>query len=149
MEEAKILFIIAVLFVVICAIILFSMMMKTLTFISETIQRLQTLKEKEFLYNIDMSEENNFKMLDAMIEDSLTRYRISYLEYNDELYISDEDQKKMITWIMKDILQNMSPVYYDRLKYIYNKNKLEDIICNKVTMSVLGYTISVNGNLKK
>lgn len=144
----------AILIAILAEIIVFGIVvtvifLKVLTTTSEAIKKIQILKEREFLYSIDTSEEENFKMLDSLIEDSLSRYRISYLEYNDELYISEEDQNKMITWIMRDILSNMSPVYYDRLKYIYNKSKLEDVIYNKVTMAVLGYTISINGNMKE
>lgn len=135
--------------IIVFGIVVTVIFLKVLTTTSEAIKKIQILKEREFLYSIDTSEEENFKMLDSLIEDSLNRYRISYLEYNDELYISEEDQNKMITWIMRDILSNMSPVYYDRLKYVYNKSKLEDVIYNKVTMAVLGYTISINGNMKE
>lgn len=135
--------------IIVFGIVVTVIFLKVLTTTSEAIKKIQILKEREFLYSIDTSEEENFKMLDSLIEDSLNRYRISYLEYNDELYISEEDQNKMITWIMRDILSNMSPVYYDRLKYVYNKSKLEDVIYNKVTMAVLGYTITINGNMKE
>lgn len=149
MEELKILFTVFILFMVVCIVISFLIMMKILSIINESVKKMQTLKEREFLYSIDMSEENNFKLLDTMIEDSLTRYRVSYLEFDDDLYIDDNEQKKIITWIMKDILSNMSPVYYDKLTYIYNKNKLEDILYNKVSMAVLSYTVSINGSMRE
>lgn len=132
-----------------CFVLTSVILIKAVNTMAGYIAKMQMIKEKDFLFNLDLSDENNFKMLDSLIEDSITRYRIMYLEYHDEMYISDDDQKAMINWLMKDILGNISPVYYDKLRYIYNKNKLEDIIYNKVSLAVLSYTISINGNMKE
>lgn len=107
-----------------------------------------TLEESKFLFSVEITDDN-FTLLDKLIEDSLTRYRVMFIEYQDEIYIDEKTQTNMCKWILKDVLSSISPVYYDKLTYIYNKNRLEDIIYNKINLAVLGYVVSIDGTYKK
>ena len=116
--------------------------------LSKELKNNRILKEKEFLLTVDANKDI-MDLLDRFIEDSLIQYRIKYLDSKDNLRISESKQKEMVKNVLSDVLNSMSPVLYEKLTYIYNKDNLENTIYLKVSLAVLSYVIEVNGSYKE
>lgn len=116
--------------------------------LSKELKNNRILKEKNFLLTVDANKDT-MDLLDRFIEDSLIQYRIKFLDGKDNMYISDSKQKEIVKNVLTDVLSSMSPVLYEKLTYIYNKDNLENTIYLKVSLAVLSYTIEVNGSYKE
>ena len=91
---------------------------------------------------------DDLALLDTIINESLNEYKILNFEYENNIYIKEDEINKMVASVLKNVLTKMSPLFLDKLSYIYNKNVLEDEILKKVRFSVLEYVTEVNGNYK-
>lgn len=106
---------------------------------------LDTLK-----FNFDYEpKETDFNIIETLIHENLAEYRINKLESVEKLYITEAMQKKMFEYILRKVMYQISPIYLQKLSYIYNKDRLDEIITQKINMYILEYTIDVNGNYKK
>lgn len=105
---------------------------------------LETLK-----FNFDYEpKETDFQIIETLIQENLAEYRISKLEHVEKLYITEDIQKKIFEYILRKVMYQLSPIYLQKLSYIYNKDKLNEIIAQKINMYILDYTIEVNGGIR-
>lgn len=110
-------------------------------------------KELEYRRNMNTVLSNlNYKVsdddmtvLDKLIEEERDKYVLLKFEFQNNLYIKEDMQNEMIKNILTKVMERISPIIYEKLKYIYNQDVLEDIICEKVKFSVMDYAIKVNG----
>lgn len=110
-------------------------------------------KELEYKRNVNTVLSNlNYKVsdddmtiLDKIIEEERDKYVLLKFEFQNNLYIKEDMQNEMIRIILTKVMERISPIVYEKLKYIYNQNVLEDIICEKVKFSVMDYAIKING----
>ncbi|MDD3122056.1 MAG: hypothetical protein PHC62_00910 [Candidatus Izemoplasmatales bacterium] len=94
-------------------------------------------------------QEDDFKLLDHIIQESFNRYCfLNYEKINDE-YINTQLQESMIHEILRMSLLRISPLYMTKLNYIYNAQYIEDTMLEKAQSIVIDYCIEVNGNLKE
>ena len=114
--------------------------------IYKELKKKNSLEEKRLLYELQSNEDENFELLDKMITDAVAQYQVIKFGTDQDLYINEKEQKAMLNKVLKDVLEKISPIYYQKLILIYNENKLEDIIFQKVSMAVFSYAISVNGS---
>ena len=105
---------------------------------------IEVCAEMDF-YDFDWDD---LALLDTIINESLNEYKILNFEYENNIYIKEDEINKMVASVLKNVLTKMSPLFLDKLSYIYNKNVLEDEILKKVRFSVLAYVTEVNGNYK-
>lgn len=89
---------------------------------------------------------NDVAILDQIIQDVFTEYKIFELDHEEDLYINEERISLILTDVLAVVLNRLSPNLKDKLSLIYNENYIEDIIFRKIEMVVLDYTISINGN---
>lgn len=101
------------------------------------------------IYRKYSSSENDFKMLNHIIEESIAKYKILHFGFNKDLYITDKMQDKMISDILTEVLNALSDTTFATLTVIYNKEYIEDLILSKIKIAVLDYIITVNGNYKE
>lgn len=88
------------------------------------------------------------EILDKIIQQDFERYQILKLGHQDNLYITEEMQQKIIMDIATDVYTSISDNIWDKLSLIYKKEHIEDIIVQKIQMLVLTYTVEINGNYK-
>ena len=108
----------------------------------------KSLNEKMYLFSLPISTEENFLILDKMIQEEVNRYTIYNFPHSDDLYINEPDQNKMLEIVLRQVLRKISPVYMSKLKYIYNEEIIEDIIFEKIRDAVLNYTVEINGSFR-
>ena len=94
-------------------------------------------------------KDDDFEILDRLIQENLATYRVLKLENIEKLYITEEIQRKLFDYILRETMYQISPVYMQKLSYLYNKDKLGDIISQKINMAILDYTVEVNSNIRK
>ena len=94
-------------------------------------------------------KDNDFEILDRLIQENLATYRVLKLENIEKLYITEEIQRKMFEYILRETMYQISPVNMQKLSYLYNKDRLDDIITQKINMAILDYTVEVNSNIRK
>lgn len=136
------------LLVVVCINILIGMgIVLSVVKLEKEIKYDMKLKEKMFLFSLPINDEENFLILDKIILEESQRYQIyNFPSYADDNYIAKKDQEKMLKYILSQTLKKISPVYINKLKYIYNEEVIEDIIFEKVRDTVLNVTVEINGS---
>lgn len=130
--------------IVLSILAVFIALMVLLKNITTILNKKINIENKKMLFDIEITEDIT-NLLDNIIQESVAKYRITYLELRTDLYINEKIQNDMIRWVIKDTLNRISPVYYEKLCYVYNKDIIQDIIYEKASLAVLNYTISVNG----
>lgn len=94
-------------------------------------------------------KEDDFEILDRLIQENLATYRVLKLENIEKLYITEEIQRKLFEYILRETMYQISPVNMQKLSYLYNKDRLDDIITQKINMAILDYTVEVNSNIRR
>ena len=72
--------------------------------------------------------DNDFNLIDKLIHEEVNKYHALYTEPNNITYINEEYILKMSRDILKNILLSLPNSLLNKLSYIYNIDKLEDII---------------------
>lgn len=114
------------------------------TYLKEKIRLRQF--EVDISYKVDIEDLN---MLDKIISDSFDEYRITQLEFEESLYISEDLQNIIMHDVFKDIMLKISPALRHKLSLYYNPDYINDIIYKKLQLKILGYIIEVNGTKNK
>lgn len=117
-------------------------------YVGKRLENNTSLNERMYLFSLPINTEENFFILDKMIKEEVDRYTIYNFPKTDDLYINEDDQNKMLRHILSQVLKKISPVYMNKLRYIYNEEVIEDIIYEKVRDGVLNYTVEINGTFR-
>ena len=115
--------------------------------LNKTIKNKNTFDVMSFNYGFE-PKETDFMIVDQLIQDNLAEYRILKLESVEKLYINEETQNKIFEYVLRKVMYQLSPIYLQKLSYIYNESKLNEIIAQKINLHILEYTVEVNGNLR-
>ena len=106
-----------------------------------------SLHQKNDLELLEMTIEpkkEDFDIIDLMITEEVSKYHIIVNEPNGIQYMSDENISNMEKYVLTKILNNISQLQLQKLKYIYNDQKLEDIIYEKIQLAVISYATEIN-----
>lgn len=117
-------------------------------YVGKRLENNTSLNERMYLFSLPINTEENFFILDKMIKEEIDRYTIYNFPKTDDLYINEDDQNKMLRHILSQVLKKISPVYMNKLRYIYNEEVIEDIIYEKIRDGVLNYTVEINGTFR-
>ena len=128
-------------------VILLIITLFVLSKINKNIKLKREFEERKFNFSVE-PKETDFMIIDQLIQDNLAEYRILKLESVEKLYITEEIQNKIFEYVLRKVMYQLSPVYLEKLSYIYNKDKLDEIIAQKINMHILDYTVEVNGNIR-
>lgn len=128
-------------------VILLIITLFVLSKINKNIKLKREFEERKFNFGVE-PKETDFMIIDQLIQDNLAEYRILKLESVEKLYITEEIQNKIFEYVLRKVMYQLSPVYLEKLSYIYNKDKLDEIIAQKINMHILDYTVEVNGNIR-
>jgi predicted Holliday junction resolvase-like endonuclease len=128
-------------------VILLIIALFVLSKINKNIKLKREFEERKFNFSVE-PKETDFMIIDQLIQDNLAEYRILKLESVEKLYINEETQNKIFEYVLRKVMYQLSPIYLEKLSYIYNKDKLDEIIAQKINMYILDYTVEVNGNIR-
>lgn len=115
--------------------------------VMKEVKNRRVLKEKQMLLNIKITEDY-MNIIDSIIQDSIIKYRALNIDHDPNFYMGTKEQNTMISEVLKDVLESMSPVFLEQSSLVYNREKLEDIIYSKISMAVLSVTVEINSTYK-
>ena len=104
-------------------------------------------KEQERLFNLDINKlTSDMLFIDNLIQDAVSSYRVLNIDHDDNFYMSQKNETKMITEVLRNTLSKISPMIYKKLHILYDTKTLEDIIYQKVSIAVLEVKLEINGS---
>ena len=106
------------------------------------------LENMRFNFSIELKE-NDFFILDNLIQENLAQYCVLKLENMDKLYVTEDMQHKMFEYILRQVMYQLSPMYLQKLYYMYNQDKIDEVITQKINQAILTYSVEVNRNYRK
>ena len=108
----------------------------------------EKIKLETMVFNFNLEpKETDFNILDALIQENLAQYYVTKVD-GDVPYITEEIQKKMFEYILRKVMYQLSPMYLQKLYYIYSQDKIDDVITQKINQAILAYSIEINGSYK-
>lgn len=100
--------------------------------------------------NLDFKiDDSDLSLIDHLIEESFNRYCFLNYDKANKEYITSQIQEEMMQETLRMTLQRISPIYLNKLGFIYNKEYIEDIIFEKIQVVVIDYCVEVNGGLSE
>lgn len=100
--------------------------------------------------NLDFRiDDSDLSLIDHLIEESFNRYCFLNYDKANKEYITSQIQEEMMQETLRMTLQRISPIYLNKLGFIYNKEYIEDIIFEKIQVVVIDYCVEVNGGLNE
>lgn len=84
------------------------------------------------------------KILDALIEDCFRDYQIKVLVPMQEMFITDEREKKIREDLVDIVTDRLSPVTLDKIGLFYNIREIDKIIADKIYITVMNYRVDHN-----
>lgn len=115
--------------------------------LNKTIKDKKEFDEIKFNFNFE-PKETDFQLVDTLIQENFAKYRILKLESVDKLYINETIQNEIFEYVLTETLHQLSPIHLQKLSYIYNMDKLNDIIAQKINIAILDYTVEVNSSIR-
>ena len=116
--------------------------------VNKSINEKIKMDNMRFNFSIELKE-TDFALLDNLIQENLAQYCVLKVENLDKLYITEDMQHKMFEYILRQVMYQLSPMYLQKLYYMYNQEKVDDIISQKITQAILSYSVEVNSNYRK
>lgn len=89
-------------------------------------------------------DKNIPSLLHEIIEDCFMDYDIMVLTPRNELYITDEREKEIRNDLVQKVVNRLSPMALDKLSLFYNVHKIDEIIADKVYITVMNYVVAHN-----
>ena len=83
-------------------------------------------------------------LLNSVIDECFTDYKVLVLEPRQEGYISNEREDEIRKDLISKIVERLSPMSLDKLSLRYNINNIDRIIADKVYIVVTNYVVEHN-----
>lgn len=103
------------------------------------------IAEQDIYLNYSYNKDD-IKIVDTFIEESFDKYKLFNIAYRDIAYITDRMQSDMIEYILTDVLKSLSPALTKKLSFLYGKEHMQDIILEKIQLTAIELTTSINNN---
>ena len=92
--------------------------------------------------------------LDKYIDEAGMKYKLDNFEYKapDEIYLNEEEMQKMIKKMVKDVRKKITPAVLSLIELSYNINEeveLIELLCEKIKLYVLNYSLEVNQEIEE
>lgn len=88
-------------------------------------------------------------LLNDIIDDCFRDYEIMVLAPKNELYITDEREKEIRNDLVEIVVKRLSPMALDKISLFYNVHNIDEIIAEKVYITVMNYVVSHNAVIEQ
>ena len=92
-------------------------------------------------------DKNIPNLLNDIIEDCFRDYEIMVLIPRNELYINSDREKEIRNDLVQKVVDRISPMALDKISLFYNVHKIDEIIADKVYITVMNYVVAHNAPL--
>ena len=94
------------------------------------------------------AEASVIKSLDTMINKTLAEYTYANIDCNPNFKFTPNIDSELTTLISNRVIEEMSMVMFDKLSLVYQKDKIPEIIANRVYLQVVPYLIDKKSELE-
>lgn len=109
------------------------------------IQRDKKIKLEKYKIDIKYGSDTRIEtQLDSIIDSIFDEYRIYNLEFRDNSYIKEIEEKKIVKDICDMVIERLSPVFITQLSTYFNTDSLGNVIAVKISTKVMAYRIENN-----
>ena len=103
----------------------------------------------QYSYNIQAVIDKSIPaILDSIIEDCFTDYQIMELIPKDDIFIGDEKEKEIREKLVDLVVNRISPAALDKISLFYNVRKIDEVIADKIYITVMNYCVAHNALVK-
>jgi len=127
---------------------LIAFMMKIMNKVDTYLKERANQKALEMNLNYNINE-NDFRILDMIVENSFNSYMFQNMEKMDTNYVNSKLQNEMVTGVLKLALLSISPLLRSKLSYIYNSDYIDALLLQKVQLMVVEHCSNLNSSLKE
>lgn len=107
--------------------------------------RKEMLKVSQYTVNTQAIIDDSIPLLlNSVIDECFTDYKVLVLEPRQEGYISNEREDEIRKDLISKIVERLSPMSLDKLSLRYNVNNIDRIIADKVYIVVTNYVVEHN-----
>lgn len=107
--------------------------------------RKEMLKVSQYTVNTQAIIDDSIPLLlNSVIDECFTDYKVLVLEPRQEGYISNEREDEIRKDLISKIVERLSPMSLDKLSLRYNINNIDRIIADKVYIVVTNYVVEHN-----
>ena len=130
-----------------CLSILLLYCVNYLRFLKRNKQRHLKLDEFTITSSLD-AEVIISKSLDVLINNTLTEFAYANIDCNPNFKFTPNVDSEITEIISNRIIENMSLIMFDKLSMIYRKDKIPEIIVNRVYLQVVPYIAAKKSELE-
>ena len=94
------------------------------------------------------AEATVIKSLDTIINKTLAEYTYANIDCNPNFKFTPNIDSELTTLISNRVIEEMSMVMFDKLSLVYQKDKIPEIIANRVYLQVVPYLIDKKSELE-
>lgn len=110
----------------------------------------QLLELSRYSINVQAIIDKNVPLLlNDIIDDCFRDYEIMVLAPKNELYITDEREKEIRNDLVEIVVKRLSPMALDKISLFYNVHNIDEIIAEKVYITVMNYVVSHNAVIEQ
>ena len=103
------------------------------------------IKLEEYKINMNLNIDTTIiEQLEFLIEDTFNEYIALNIEFRELAYITAEIEDIICREVSKQVVDKMSPVFFDKISLIYNKTHFSTLITNRVYLHTVNYSLSKN-----
>ena len=130
-----------------CLSILLLYCVNYLRFLKKNKQRHLKLDEFTITSSLD-AEVIISKSLDVLINNTLTEFAYANIDCNPNFKFTPNVDSEITEIISNRVIENMSLIMFDKLSMIYRKDKIPEIIVNRVYLQVVPYIAAKKSELE-
>ena len=94
------------------------------------------------------AEASVIKSLDTIINKTLAEYTYANIDCNPNFKFTPNIDSELTTLISNRVIDEISMVMFDKLSLVYQKDKIPEIIANRVYLQVVPYLIDKKSELE-
>ena len=118
-----------------------------LRFIKKDKEKRLRLEQFTITTTID-AEATVINSLDTIINKTLAEYTYANIDCNPNFKFTPNIDSELTTLISNRVIDEMSMVMFDKLSLVYQKDKIPEIIANRVYLQVVPYLIDKKSELE-
>ena len=136
--------------IVLSIFLLGSLVIIVLFYKSNKTHQSQLLELSRYSINVQAIIDKNVpELLNDIIDDCFKDYEIMVLAPKNELYITDEREKEIRNDLVEIVVKRLSPMALDKISLFYNVHNIDEIIAEKVYITVMNYVVSHNAVIEQ
>jgi hypothetical protein len=116
--------------------------------VNEELKKRRKLQEVALYSEMFKNVSSVYELLDSYINERFNEYKLFHPDIFEKGILNNTQQNTLTKEISVDVIDNMSPAFYNQLTLIFNPNKekIQKLINTRVAMAVIAESLDLNTN---